>query len=129
MQEETLEQYFVDELELSELQEIIIEELDLPDDQQQSYHYQFRNLDSIIMLEPEHFIRLAEAVLADQLESRCLPLIAETLTQSEKFEWNDDVISEILFFWLEADPNYPLAEKSTHERFVRWLNGEEELPD
>jgi len=129
MQEETLEQYFADELELSELQEMIIEELDLPEDQQVSYHYQFRNLDSIIMLESSHFIQLCEAVVADRLEPRCLPIIAETLTQSEKFEWNDDVISEVLFFWLEGDSDFPLAKKSTHERFIRWLTGEEELPD
>ncbi len=129
MQEETLEHYFLDELTLSELQELIIEELDLPADQQQSYHYQFRNLDSIQMLESTHFITLCEAVLADKFEPRCLPLIAETLTESEKFEWNDDAVSEVLFFWLEADPEYPLAEKATHQRFIRWLNGTEELPD
>ncbi|MEZ0370637.1 MAG: hypothetical protein ACAI44_16220 [Candidatus Sericytochromatia bacterium] len=129
MQEETLQQYFLEEIDAQDLQDLIQEELERPEDEEPTYHYQFRDMDSVHTLEPYDLIRLCDAVLDDILDPRGLTLIAEVLTQSEKFEWEDDLISDVCIFWLEPDPLYPIDKKESVLSFRRWLKGEEPVPD
>lgn len=128
MQEETLQQFFLEEIDAQDLQDLISEELEREEDEEPSYHYQFRDMDSVHYLEPYDLERLCDAVLDGILDYRGLGLIAEVLTQSEKFEWDDDLVSDVCLFWLEPDPTYPLDKKESIECFRRWLKGEEPVP-
>lgn len=129
MQEETLQQFFLEEIDAQDLQELVLEELERDEDEEPTYHYQFRDMDSVHTLEPYDLVRLCDAVLEDILDPRGLSLIAEVLTQSEKFEWEDDLISDVCIFWLEPDPLYPLDKKESVLSFRRWLKGEEPVPE
>lgn len=128
MQEETLQQFFLEEIDAQDLQDLILEELEREEDAEPTYHYQFRDMDSIHTLESYDLIRLCDAVLEDILDPRGLTVVAEVLTQSEKFEWEDDLISDVCLFWLEPDPQYPLDKKESVLSFRRWLKGEEPVP-
>lgn len=128
MQEETLQQFFLEEIDAQDLQDILEEELNLEEGEEPTFHYQFRDMDSIHMLEPYDLVRLCDAVLEDILDPRGLTLIAEVITQSEKFEWDDDIIAEICYFWLEPEQEFPLDKKESILQFRRWLKGEEQIP-
>ena len=128
MQEETLQQFFLEEIDSQDLQDVVQDELDRDKDEEPSYHYQFRDMDSVHFLEPYDLERLCDAVIDGILVPKALPLIAEMLFQSEKFEWEDDLVSDVCSFWLESDRNYPLESKDSIRAFRRWLKGEEPVP-
>lgn len=128
MQEETLQQFFLEEIDSQDLQDIVQDELDRDEDEEPSYHYQFRDMDSVHFLEPYDLERLCDAVIDGILSPKALPLIAEMLIQSEKFEWDDDLVSDVCSFWLEPDGKYPLDSKDSIRTFRRWLKGEEPVP-
>lgn len=128
MQEETLQQFFLEEIDAQDLQDIVSDELERSEDDEPTYHYQFRDMDSVHYLEPDDLIRLCDAVIEGILDPRGLTVIAETLTQSEKFEWEDDLVSDVCLFWLEPDPQFPLEKKESLDCFRRWLKGEEPVP-
>jgi len=128
MQEETLQQFFLEEIDAQDLQDLIQEELEREEGEEPSYHYQFRDMDSVHMLEPYDLVRLCDAVLNEILVPEGLSLIANILTESEKFDWEEEVISEVCYFWLEPQENYALSDLDNIRRFRRWLKGEEPLP-
>ncbi|MGV3523786.1 MAG: hypothetical protein ACO1RX_06145 [Candidatus Sericytochromatia bacterium] len=128
MQEESLQQFFLEEIDAQDLQDLVQDELDRDEDADPTYHYQFRDMDSVHYLEPYDLVRVCDAVLNDILNPRGLTLIADTLTQSEKFEWEDELISEVCYFWLEPDPAYPLEDKNSVRQFRRWLKAEDPIP-
>ncbi|MBF2055572.1 MAG: hypothetical protein IGS03_19140 [Candidatus Sericytochromatia bacterium] len=128
MQEETLQQFFLEEIDAQDLQELVQEELDRSEEEEPTYHYQFRDMDTVHMLEPYDLVRLCDAVLDEILVPEGLTLIANILTESEKFDWEEDVISEVCYFWLEHEENYDLAKPENLRQFRRWLKGEEPLP-
>lgn len=119
--------FFLEELSVAELQEQVQEELER--EEEASYHYTFQDNDSIQHLSPEDLLRLCTAVRQGELQPEALPLIAQAISDSEKFEWEDERVSEVLYFWLEESERYPPEQPENMERFARWLTGEEALPE
>lgn len=119
--------FFLEELSIEELQECIQEELEREDEE--SYHYSFQDNDSIQHLSAEDLLRLCQAVREQALQAEGLPLIAQAITDSEKFEWEDERVSEVLYVWLEESERYPPTDPDCLARFERWLRGEEALPE
>jgi len=70
----------------------------------------------------EHLISLCDASLEKTLPSESLSAIAFALMASDAFEWDDEVISEVLSDWSCPEINYPLnaATLNTHRD---WLCG------
>lgn len=123
--EAILKQYFTGEADAEELAETLEE---ARDDEDSITHYQFKDMDTVFYVEPSHLIQLCNTVLALELEPDYLNDIAHILQNSEGFEWDDDRVTEISFFWLEPEDNYDLNLENT-EKFKRWLTGQEPLPE
>jgi len=54
-------------------------------------------------------IRLCDAGMSGKLSASALNAIAFALIASDRFEWNDDIISEVIFDWSAPEINYPLT--------------------
>lgn len=128
MQEETLQQFFLEEIDIQDLQDVVQEELERDEDEDPTYHYTFADMDSVHVVEPYDLVRLCDGVFDDILDPRALTLFAELLTESEKFEWEDELVTEVLYFWMEPEDNYALDQKENLKLFRRWLKGEEPIP-
>ena len=74
-----------------------------------------------------HLITLCDAIADASLPSEALVPIGFALMASDTFEWDDEVISEVIADWSCPEVNYPLN-TATVERCKRWLTGEEPLP-
>lgn len=128
MQAEILQQFFLEEIDLLDLQELVQEELERPEDEKPTYHYTFADMDSIYVVEPYDLVRLCDGVLGEILDYQALPLLAGILNQAEKYEWEDELVTEVLYFWLEPEDDYALDKMDSIKSFRRWLKGEEPIP-
>lgn len=79
-------------------------------------------------LRRKHLIRLCDAALSKALLPEFLSAVAFALMASDAFEWDDNVISEVVCDWSSPEINYPL----TPETFTihrSWLTGLSEPPE
>ncbi len=80
------------------------------------------DMDEIFALTREHIVLLCDAKLSNALNSEALSAVAFALIASDHFEWDDDVISEVLQDWSCPEINLPLND-STLRMHRDWLSG------
>lgn len=122
--QEVLLQFFAGEVPAMDLQEAAQALLDSP---QSAEFYQFRDMDSLQMVEHDHLLTICGAVLDGELAPECLQPISQVLSHSDKFEWEDEVITEVCYCWLVPEEMGVLTLDAV-EQHRRWLVGEEPLP-
>ena len=116
--------YFESEIDAEELQEALAAVRETPEPE----HYEFKDNDAVCYLDPDALLTLCNDVLEKRLAPDYLNDIAKMLQDTDSFEWDDDKVTEVLYCWLEPEENIPLNLEST-QQFVRWLTGEDELPE
>jgi hypothetical protein len=73
-------------------------------------------------------VRLCDATINHRLSAESLCILAFAIVGSDRFEWNDEVVAEVLHDWAAPEINYPLT-PSNLQRFRRWLLREEPYPE
>jgi hypothetical protein len=78
----------------------------------------------------DNVLLLCDAGLRGDLPGGAITAVAFMLLASDRFEWDwdDDVIPEVLNDWSCPEVNYPL-EPSTFQMHRRWLLGSENPPE
>ena len=85
------------------------------------------DMQSSFSLQRDHVIRLCEVFLDRVLTPEALNTIGFALQASDAFEWEDEVISEVLSDWSAPEVNFELnAETLNMHR--NWLLGHSEPP-
>lgn len=74
-----------------------------------------------------HVIRLCDAAIEGSIEEDALNAIAFALIATDHFEWEDDIIAEVLADWSAPEINYPLT-PATISMHRSWLAGEANPP-
>jgi hypothetical protein len=125
MREEELRRYFMGEASVSQLAEDISGSVVKIDDLQSEIL--IADMQSSFSLQRDHVIRLCEAFLDRVLTPEALNTIGFALQASDAFEWEDEVISEVLSDWSAPEVNFELnAETLNMHR--NWLLGHSEPP-
>jgi len=70
---------------------------------------------------------LCEAVIGGQLSAESLRIVAFTLIASSSFEWDENLVGEVLHDWSAPEINLPLN-KANLLLFKSWLVGEAPYP-
>jgi hypothetical protein len=76
----------------------------------------------------EHVLLLCAAGLSNELNSEALTVIAFALLASDRFEWDDDVVSETLQDWSCPEINFPMN-ADTLRMHRSWLTASIEPPN
>jgi hypothetical protein len=79
-------------------------------------------MDGHFVLHRDHLIKLCDATLSSELQPESLSAIAFALLASDAFEWDDDVIAEVISDWSAPEINYPMTER-TLTMHRGWLTG------
>src|ERR1700722_1253919 len=125
MREEELRRYFMGEASVSQLAEDISGSVVKIDDLQSEIL--IADMQSSFSLQRDHVIRLCEVFLDRVLTPEALNTIGFALQASDAFEWEDEVISEVLSDWAAPEVNFQLnAETLNMHR--DWLLGIREPP-
>ncbi len=85
------------------------------------------DMNEAFALTREHILLLCDVKLSNALTSEALSTIAFALVASDHFEWDDEVISEVLHDWSSPEINLPLNE-STLTMHRDWLRGASDPP-
>lgn len=75
----------------------------------------------------ENLVALCDAAIDSDIDGESVSAIAFAILASDRFIWEDDVISEVLNDWSCPEINFPLA-PPTYQMHRRWLKGEEIPP-
>jgi hypothetical protein len=75
----------------------------------------------------QHVMMLCDAALSKKLTSEDLTTVAFALMASDHFEWEDEIISEVLSDWSSPEVSFPLDE-STLTMHRSWLEGNTHPP-
>jgi hypothetical protein len=75
------------------------------------------------LLARQHVMMLCDAALSKTLTSEDLTTVAFALMASDHFEWEDEILSEVLSDWSCPEVNFPLDE-STLRMHRSWLAGD-----
>jgi hypothetical protein len=125
MREEELRRYLMGEASVSQLAKDISGSLVKVDDLQSEIR--IVDMQGSFSLQRDHVIRLCEAFLDRALTHEALNTIGFALQASDAFEWEDEVISEVLADWSAPEVNFELnAETLNMHR--DWLLGYGEPP-
>jgi hypothetical protein len=122
MREEILKQFFLGHIPGGQLQDDIrnsVRQLDPVVSE-----IQIEDMEGSFRVNRAHLIALCDAVADGSLEPDSLMPIGFALEASDTFEWDDDVMGELIADWSCPEINYPLN-TTTVEQFKRWLTGEE----
>jgi hypothetical protein len=126
MREEVLKQFFLGNIHGAQLQEDLrntVRQLDsLVSD------VRIEDMKASFQVRREHLIALCDAVADGSLQPDSLEPMGFALMASDAFEWEDELMSEIIADWSSPEINYPLN-LSTVEQFKRWLTGKEPYPE
>jgi hypothetical protein len=125
MREEELRRYFVGEASVSQLARDLNGSVVKIDDLQSEIR--IADMRGSFSLQRDHVIKLGEAFLDCALTPEALTTIGFALQASDAFEWEDEVISEVLSDWSAPEVNFGLnAETLNMHR--DWLLGYGEPP-
>jgi hypothetical protein len=125
MREEELRRYFMGEVSVSQLAKDISGSVVKVDDVRSEIR--IADMQGSFSLQRDHVIRLCEAFLERALTPEALTTVAFALQASDAFEWEDEVISEVLSDWSAPEVNFELnAETLNMHR--DWLLGFGEPP-
>ena len=125
MREEDLRRYFVGEASVSQLAKDPNGSVVKIDDLQSEIR--IADMRGSFLLQRDHVIKLCEAFLDRALTPEALTTIGFALQASDAFEWEDDVISEVLSDWSAPEVNFELNAK-TLNMHRDWLLGSSEPP-
>ncbi len=125
MREEELRRYFVGESSVSQLAKDINGSVIKVDDLQSEIR--IADMHGSFSLQREHVIKLCEAFLDRALTPEALTTIGFALQASDAFEWEDEVISEVLSDWSAPEVNFELNAE-TLSMHHDWLLGSGEPP-
>ena len=129
LDENLLLHFFQEQIDLQELQDALEEEFYRDENDADSYHYTFQDMDSVHTIEPTDLVVFCEAILAEEMRAEGLTYIAECLLHAEKITWDDEIIDDVCHYWLEPEGEYPPDNDDHQELFIRWLKGEEHVPE
>jgi hypothetical protein len=121
--EDALHQFFLEEIDAQDLHDV----LQAHQEQEDIFHYEFRDMNQVYVLEPYDLVRVCDAVLNEMLLPTDLSVIAELINRSELFEWEDELIDQVCSFWIEPQADYPLTVENV-TLFRQWLKGESLVP-
>jgi hypothetical protein len=125
MREEELRRYFVGEASVSQLAKDVNGSVVRIDNLQSEIR--IADMRGSFLLQRDHVIKLCEAFLDRALTPEALTTIGFALQASDAFEWEDEVISEVLSDWSAPEVNFELnAETLNMHR--DWLLGFGEPP-
>ena len=125
MREEELRRYFMGEASVNQLVKDISGSVVKTDDLRSEIR--IADMHGSFSLQRDHVIRLCEAFLDGALTPEALNTVAFALQASDAFEWEDEVISEVLSDWSAPEVNFELnAETLNMHR--DWLLGFGEPP-
>jgi hypothetical protein len=120
MREEELRRYFMGEASACQLAKDISGSVVKIDDLQSEIR--IADMQGSFSLQRDHVIRLCDAFLDRALPPEALSTIGFALQASDAFEWEDEVISEVLSDWSAPEVNFELnAETLNMHR--DWLLG------
>jgi hypothetical protein len=125
MREEELRRFFAGETPVSQLAKDINGSVVKIDDLQSEIR--IADMRGSFLLQRDHVIKLCEAFLDRALTPEALTTIGFALQASDAFEWEDDVISEVLSDWSAPEVNFELNAK-TLNMHRDWLLGSSEPP-
>jgi len=120
MREEQLRQYFLGKVSANELAEDVYGSVVQVDDVISTVQITDMR-DSFLLIRP-HIVRLCDDFLNRALSPEALNTVAFALMASDTFEWDDDVISEVLSDWSAPEINYELNGE-TISMHRQWLLG------
>ena len=106
MREEELRRYFVGEASVSQLAKDINGSVVRIDNLQSEIR--IADMRGSFLLQRDHVIKLCEAFLDRALTPEALTTIGFALQASDAFEWEDEVISEVLSDWSAPEVNFEL---------------------
>ncbi len=125
MQEEELRRYFLGEVSASELTRDLQGAVVHVDDLSSIVH--IADMQGTFLLNRPHVIKLCSAFQERALNPEQIHAIAFALLASDTFEWDDDVISEVLSDWSAPEINFELNDE-TMTMHQGWLLGMSEPP-
>ena len=125
MREEELRRYFMGEASVSQLAKDISGSVVKIDDLQSEIR--ISDMQGSFSLQRNHVIRLCEAFLDRALTPEALNTIGFALQASDAFEWEDEVISEVLSDWSAPEINFELNAQTLNMQ-RGWLLGYGEPP-
>jgi hypothetical protein len=120
MREDTLKCFFVGDVPIDRLAEDVSDAVTRLDPMQSTIA--ITDMDEMFAPTREHIVLLCDAKLSKELTSEALSTIAFALIASDHFEWDDEVISEVLQDWSCPEINFPLTDR-TLRMHRDWLNG------
>jgi hypothetical protein len=106
MREEELRRYFMGEASVSQLAKDIDGSVVKIDDLQSEIR--IADMRGSFSLQRGHVIKLCEAFLSRALTPEALITIGFALQASDAFEWEDEVISDVLSDWSAPEVNFQL---------------------
>jgi hypothetical protein len=86
------------------------------------------DLDRSFAVSRDHIIRLCDAAIGGTLSEAALNAVAFALLSTDHFEWEDDIIAEVLNDWSAPEVNYPLT-ASNLSMDKGWLSGITKPPE
>lgn len=75
-----------------------------------------------------YVVMLCDAALSGSLAPEDLTMIAFVLMASDRFEWDDETVSEVLSDWACPEVNLPLNEQMLNMH-RSWLTGDSDPPN
>jgi hypothetical protein len=125
MREDTLRRFFLGETPATVLSDEVLRSITRVDEV--TSEIAVKDMPDEFNLTRQHLIALCDATFTTELEAEALIAIAFALLATDRFVWEDDVMSEVLFDWSCPEVNFPIVPR-TLEMHRRWLAGEETVP-
>lgn len=125
MREDTLRRFFVGDVGIDRVAEDVSDAVTRLDHVKLTIAIE--DMEEMFPLTREHVALLCDAKLSNALNSEALSAVAFALIASDHFEWDDDVISEVLQDWSCPEINPPLND-STLRMHRDWLSGVADPP-
>jgi hypothetical protein len=88
---------------------------------------EIEDMPELFLLSRHHVMMLCDAALSKTLTAEDVTTVAFALMASDHFEWEDEIISEVLSDWSCPEINFPLDE-STLRMHRSWLAGNANPP-
>ena len=125
MHEEILKRFFLGEASARELADdlagSLVERRDVT-------HHPIKDMCDDFEVQPEHLVRVCEAVLGGEIEAKYLEAIGFCILASDHFEYDTDtpegeLVGETVFDWSEPRVNHPLTIENVRKFRERLVTG------
>jgi hypothetical protein len=110
MQEDVLRRYFAAEVPASVLVEDLRGSVTRLDDVVETVAIEDMQVSFVVSR--RHVVMLCDDFLGKAINAESLSTLAFGLIASDRFEWDDDVVSEVLSDWSAPEINFPLNDET-----------------